>query len=132
MGKMKKKFFILTVMAIFAVANFVCAAYKIDDTVDGYIGSYPATLSYSMNTSNNTVKGYFTINSSNAPVKGKVTFTGTFRHVGDPDLKNYPLYKATFKASSGTWNVEIDTRMGTVTGKCKIKNKSYSVNFEYE
>lgn len=129
---MKKKFFVFMVMVAFAITNFVCEAYTVSDNLDGRIGNYPANLSYTLNMSNNTVKGTFKINSSNAPVKGTVSFTGTFRHVSDPDFKNYPLYKATFKASTGTWNVEIDTRMGTVTGKCTIQNKTYNVNFDYD
>lgn len=133
---MKKRIFITLLMAVIAITGFVCKADSISDTVDGRIGSYPATISYTMDLSKKTVKGYFIFKGSNAPAKGKVTLTGTFKHTSDPDMANYPLYPAKLTAKTsdgkvlGNWNIEIDTRMGTVSGKCTISGKTYKVEFD--
>ncbi|MCH5318186.1 MAG: hypothetical protein J1E38_00580 [Paramuribaculum sp.] len=122
-----------------AIALFVglnCMATTITEKIEGKIGNYPATISYTMNIEKKTITGYFIINSANAPVRGKITLSGTFKHVPDPDVPHYPLYRARMTAKTstggvcGSWIVDIDTRMSIVEGKCSINGRSYKVSFD--
>lgn len=133
---MNKKLNALILAILLTLTCFQSKADTLSDMTEGYIGSYRATISYTMDFNRKTVGGYITFNSSNAPVKGKINFNGSFKHVKISDVPYYPLYKATLpcKTSSGqqcgTLNIEIDTRMGTVEGKCTLNGKSYKVDFE--
>lgn len=128
------KRFIALIMLSFSVllGNSVIKAVTI--TMSGTIGSYPAIVEITMNEPNK-IKGYYKFTGSSAPQSGKISISGTYKHIPDPDMPHYPYYKAVLNATSGgkncgKWNVEIDTRSGFLNGTCTINGKKYNVSVE--
>ena len=133
---MQPKFLSIFLLTIFILTNFTANAVNVNDEIDGRIGKYPSTIRYSLNPNNGTVTGEFYINSIYAPISGLIKLNGTAKHISDPEIPHYPLYKVKMKATTsagkvcGNWNVLIDTRMGTVEGTCTINGYSYNVSFD--
>ena len=132
---MQHKFISFILLIIFLVTNFGAHAVNVNDEIDGRIGKYPATIRYSLNPAKGTVTGEFYISSIYAPISGLIKLNGTAKHIKDPEFPYYPLYQVKMKASTsagkicGNWNVEIDTRMGSVVGTCTINGYTYDVSF---
>lgn len=126
---------IIIKIALLLIAIIVCSsntsAKPITLEMNGMIGKYPATIVITMN--NNKVNGYYKFKNNNAPQAGKITLTGTCRHNPDPEMPNYPFFKAslTSKTAKGTicgnWDVEFETRTGSIEGTCTINGKKYNV-----
>lgn len=133
---MNRKLYSIMLALLISFMGFVCKASVDFDDIEGTIGGSPATVTFRMDHTRNTITGHFRMKSPKAPVKGKVTLSGTYKQVKDPEMPHYPLFTAKMTARAtdgkvcGNWNVEIDTRMGTMEGKCTIGDKTYKVLFD--
>ena len=128
---MKKSVSLFLLIISFLMGMGEVKAQPIDLEIIGTIGEYPATIFLSID--NGRAEGYYEFNNSDAPQSGKISLSGTYKPDPDPDMPYYPWFKGTFTSKNasgtiiGTWNVEFETRTGSLEGTCTINGKKYEV-----
>lgn len=133
---MSKRICSIILIMMIGLTNFICSAVTITDQIIGLVAYNEAELSYSMNMDKKIMKGKCLIKSTQVPFNNELILKGNFTHVKDPEYPNYPLYKAKLAVTTssgkslGIWNVNVDTRMGSVIGKWTYNGKTYKIEFE--